>query len=104
MAERSKARAWKVRIRQKRIVGSNPTPSASFSSRTGARLKNGLRFFEGFAGNCEGDRTSETEERPKNGSLKPFYLFSTEPRKNWFGYGKIYIFQYLKILAPLPSS
>ena len=30
MAERSKARAWKVRIRQKRIVGSNPTPSASF--------------------------------------------------------------------------
>lgn len=28
MAERSKARAWKVRIRQKRIVGSNPTPSA----------------------------------------------------------------------------
>lgn len=28
VAERSKARAWKVRIRQKRIVGSNPTPSA----------------------------------------------------------------------------
>ena len=28
MAERSKARAWKVRIRQKRIVGSNPTLSA----------------------------------------------------------------------------
>ena len=27
MAERSKARAWKVRIRHKRIVGSNPTPS-----------------------------------------------------------------------------
>jgi len=30
VAERSKARAWKVRIRQKRIVGSNPTSSASF--------------------------------------------------------------------------
>jgi 2'-5' RNA ligase len=29
VAERSKARAWKVRIRQKRIVGSNPTLSAS---------------------------------------------------------------------------
>jgi hypothetical protein len=28
VAERSKARAWKVRIRQKRIVGSNPTLSA----------------------------------------------------------------------------
>jgi hypothetical protein len=35
VAEWSKARAWKVRIRQKRIVGSNPTPSASFhTSRT----------------------------------------------------------------------
>ena len=31
MAERSKARAWKVRIRQKRIVGSNPTSSAKNS-------------------------------------------------------------------------
>jgi hypothetical protein len=29
VAERSKARAWKVRIRQKRIVGSNPTSSAN---------------------------------------------------------------------------
>ena len=29
VAEWSKARAWKVRIRQKRIVGSNPTLSAS---------------------------------------------------------------------------
>lgn len=28
MAERSKARAWKVRIPQKGIVGSNPTLSA----------------------------------------------------------------------------
>ncbi len=28
MAERSKAHAWKVCIRQNRIVGSNPTPSA----------------------------------------------------------------------------
>ena len=33
VAERSKARAWKVRIRQKRIVGSNPTPSASSHTR-----------------------------------------------------------------------
>ena len=31
VAERSKARAWKVRIRQNRIVGSNPTPSANHS-------------------------------------------------------------------------
>ena len=31
VAERSKARAWKVRIRQKRIVGSNPTLSAIFA-------------------------------------------------------------------------
>lgn len=30
MAERSKARAWKVRIPQKGIVGSNPTLSADF--------------------------------------------------------------------------
>lgn len=30
MAERSKARAWKVRILQKGIVGSNPTLSADF--------------------------------------------------------------------------
>ena len=55
VAERSKARAWKVRIRQKRIVGSNPTPSARFSSRTGPRAENGLRFFEVFKEICEGD-------------------------------------------------
>jgi len=67
MAERSKARAWKVRIRQKRIVGSNPTPSASFSSRTGPRPENGQHFFENFKGICEGDRTSETDERPEIG-------------------------------------
>jgi hypothetical protein len=48
-------------------VGSNPTLSASFSSRTGARPENGLRFFEDFKGICEGDRTSETEGRPKIG-------------------------------------
>ena len=30
MAERSKAHAWKVCIRHNRIVGSNPTPSATF--------------------------------------------------------------------------
>ena len=29
VAERSMAHAWKVCIRQKRIVGSNPTPSAN---------------------------------------------------------------------------
>lgn len=32
MAERSKARAWKVRIPQKGIVGSNPTLSAGIGS------------------------------------------------------------------------
>ena len=67
MAERSKARAWKVRIRQKRIVGSNPTPSARFSSRTGLGPENGRHFFEDFKGICEGDRTSETGERSKIG-------------------------------------
>ena len=30
MAERSKARAWKVRILQKGIVGSNPSLSEAF--------------------------------------------------------------------------
>jgi hypothetical protein len=67
VAERSKARAWKVRIRQKRIVGSNPTPSARFSSRTGPSPENGLHSFEDFKGICEGDRTSETGKRPKIG-------------------------------------
>lgn len=38
VAERSKARAWKVRIRQKRIVGSNPTLSASFHASHALRL------------------------------------------------------------------
>src|SRR5579871_1723793 len=33
VAERSKAHAWKVCIRQKRIVGSNPTPSATLVDR-----------------------------------------------------------------------
>ena len=49
------------------IVGSNPIPSARFSSRTGPKPKNGLHFFEDFKGICEGDRTSETGERPKIG-------------------------------------
>ena len=31
VAEWSKALAWKVSIRQKRIVGSNPTRSANFA-------------------------------------------------------------------------
>ena len=38
VAERSKARAWKVRIRQKRIVGSNPTLSASSHTSRALRL------------------------------------------------------------------
>ena len=67
VAERSKAHAWKVCIRQKRIVGSNPTPSARFMSRTGPSPENGFRFFEDFKGICEADRTSETEESPKIG-------------------------------------
>ena len=67
MAERSKARAWKVRIRQKRIVGSNPTPSASFSSLTRPSPENGLHFFEDIKGICEGDRTLETGDGPKIG-------------------------------------
>ena len=49
------------------IVGSNPIPSARFSSLTRPRPKKGLRFFEDFKGICEGDRTSETGERPKIG-------------------------------------
>ena len=75
MAERSKARAWKVRIRQKRIVGSNPTPSARFLSRTGPRPENELRFFGDFKGICESDRTSETGARPKIGLGSPFVSF-----------------------------
>ena len=67
VAERSKARAWKVRIRQKRIVGSNPTPSARFLSRTGPSPENGPRFFEDFKGMCDGDRTLETAKRPEIG-------------------------------------
>jgi hypothetical protein len=47
------------------IVGSNPIPSARFSSRTGPKPTKGLRFFEDFKGICEGDRTSETGEMPK---------------------------------------
>ena len=49
------------------IVGSNPIPSARFPSRTGPKAENGLCFFEVFKGICEGDRTSETGERPKMG-------------------------------------
>ena len=49
------------------IVGSNPIPSASFSSRTGPSPENGLHSFEDFKGICEGDRTSETGKRPKIG-------------------------------------
>ena len=67
VAERSKARAWKVRIRQKRIVGSNPTPSARFMSRTGPSPENALHFFEDFKGICDVDRTLETGERPEIG-------------------------------------
>jgi hypothetical protein len=37
VAEWSMARAWKVRIRQKRIVGSNPTLSASSHTRRALR-------------------------------------------------------------------
>ena len=75
MAERSKARAWKVRIRQKRIVGSNPTPSAILSSRTSPSPENALHFFEDFKGICEGDRTLETGERAKIGLRSPFVSF-----------------------------
>ena len=50
-----------------RTVALNPSWSARFSSRTGPMPENGPRFFEGFKGICEGDRTSETEERPKIG-------------------------------------
>jgi hypothetical protein len=56
----SKAQACKLLV-------TGRTSSASFSPRTGARPENGLRFFEDFKGICEGDRTSETEERPKIG-------------------------------------
>jgi len=48
-------------------ASSNPRCTASFSSRTGPIAENGLRFFEVFKGICEGDRTSETGERPKIG-------------------------------------
>jgi hypothetical protein len=41
--------------------------SARLSSLTRPKPKNGLRFFEDFKGICEGDRTSETGERPKFG-------------------------------------
>ena len=64
------------------IVGSNPIPSARFSSRTGPSPKNGPRFFEDFKGICDGDRTS-----PKLVRLK-----------------KTYIFQYFVILAAFPNS
>ncbi len=49
------------------IVGSNPIPSASFSSRTGPGPENRQRFFEDFKGICEGNRTCETGERLKIG-------------------------------------
>ncbi len=49
------------------IVGSNPIPSARILSRTGPSPENGRRFFEDFKGIREGDRTSETGERPKIG-------------------------------------
>ena len=47
MAEWSKALAWKVSIRQKRIVGSNPTRSANYAlSEARQNLKNLLKVPE----------------------------------------------------------
>ena len=54
---------------------SGRTSSARFSSRTGPKPKIVLRFFENFKGICEGDRTSETGERPKIGLESPFVSF-----------------------------
>ncbi len=51
------------------------TSSARFSSRTGPRAEDGLRFFENFKGICGGDRTSETGERPKISLRSPFVSF-----------------------------
>ena len=67
MAEWSKAHAWKVCIRQKRIEGSNPSCSATIPLRNNimplyeAKNPTFLRRFADF------DRTSETAENAKIG-------------------------------------
>ena len=48
VAEWSKALAWKVSIRQKRIEGSNPSRSATGSSAGVRRSPPGLTFFPEF--------------------------------------------------------
>ena len=67
MAEWSKALAWKVSIRQKRIEGSNPSRSANISSRInemGLMGPENPQLPRGFA---DRDRTSETVENAKIG-------------------------------------
>ena len=64
MAEWSKALAWKVSIRQKRIEGSNPFLSAITSLQTLAGVDGVpeiLLYSKGFS---EVDQTTETEQTP----------------------------------------
>ena len=75
VAERSKARAWKVRIGQKPIVGSNPTLSAS--SHTSRALRETERRAEwqvswGFRGRPVDWPSAETAENrsPEANSLQ----------------------------------
>jgi hypothetical protein len=63
-------RLEKQEIRRQKITldfDARDIPSAKFPSRTGSSPEHGPRFFEGFKGICDGDRTSETGGRPKIG-------------------------------------
>ena len=68
VAERSKARAWKVRIRQKRIVGSNPTPSASFKVIRSLRPPDPPALWQDSWGFWGGPIDRPGREKPKNRS------------------------------------
>ena len=79
MAEWSKAHAWKVCIRQNRIVGSNPTPSASLRR---------VKRRRATAGKCVcSPPTLFEDDQPGFTSMYDVYLFQskTSPSKRYVG-------------------
>ncbi len=67
VAEWSKALAWKVSIRQKRIEGSNPSRSAKISMRINEMDLMGHENPQLPRSFADRDRTSETAENAKIG-------------------------------------
>ena len=73
VAEWSKALAWKVSIRQKRIVGSNPTRSA-------ISLRSRYSIGSPFGTGAIGDRHSmEARSRPDARTLSPEAVERPDP-------------------------